>query len=166
MHLVLDADGLIKLHKSGVLTHTVSAFRCTIPRAVYDEVVVRGKAKLHQDAEVIQRTLDGAVAIMSVEGRRRRDFGLGAGELAILEVLGQKREAIVVSDDRRFLALLTEQGTPFLTPSDIVVILARLGILKRVEAQEALERLKPAIRAAAYWEARQALESGGSGHEE
>ncbi len=166
MHLILDADGLIKLHRSGVLAHTVSAFRCTIPRAVYEEVVVRGKAKLHQDAERIERILDGAVAVESVEGRRRRDAGLGAGELAILGLLSKKPQAITVSDDRRFLAILTAQDAPFLTPADIIVVLARRSILKPEEAQAALERLKPAIRAAAYWEARHALESGGKGHEE
>lgn len=43
----------------------------------------------------------------------------------------------------------------------MLVVLARRGILTRAEARGALERLRPAIRLAAYWEARQDLESEG-----
>ncbi len=69
---------------------------------------------------------------------------------------------MVVSDDRRFLAVLTAQGTLFLTPADLLVVLALRGILTRGEAREALDHLRPMIRLAAYWDARRDLESEGA----
>ncbi|GEM_PF-6668653 len=47
-----------------------------------------------------------------------------------------------------------------------LMVLARRGVLTRVEAREALERLRPMIRLAAYLDARQYLESDGETYEE
>ncbi|MEK7878728.1 MAG: hypothetical protein AAB285_02615 [candidate division NC10 bacterium] len=167
VQLLLDADAVIKLHRSGVLANVVGAFPCTIPQAVYDEVVTRGKARLHLDAEAIQGIIAGAVTIVSTQERRQPELGLGAGEIGILDLLSQGQEdPIVVSDDRRFLTLLSAQGILFLTPADLLVALARRGILAKAVAREALERLSPMIRRAAYLDARQDLEFGGETHEE
>lgn len=166
MRLLLDADGLIKLHRAGVLAHVVNAFSCAIPQSVFDEVVTKGKQRLHKDAEEIEAIISDRLSILAGQGRRDPELGLGAGELGILSLISDNPDAIVVSDDRRFLAMLTLQDAKFLTPADILVVLARRGALTRTEAGEALDRLRPAIRAAAYWDARQDLDAGGEIHEE
>ena len=166
MALLLDADGLIKLHRAGVLMHVVRAFACSVPLTVYEEVVTRGKARLHQDAEAIESVLADRVTVLAVERHENPEPGLGAGELGILSLLSQERGATVVSDDRRFLTALTREGAAFLTPADMIVVLVRRGILTRDEAREALDRLRPMIRVAAYWDARQDLEPGGGSHGE
>lgn len=152
---------MIKLHRTGVLTQVVGAFSCMMPQAVYNEVVTRGKARLHQDAEAIEGIITGAVTIVSTQERQQPELGLGAGEIGILDLLAQETDPVVVSDDRRFLTLLSAQGIAFLTPADMLVVLARRGIMTRVEAGEALERLRPLIRLTAYHDARQGLELGG-----
>lgn len=159
MRLLLDADGLIKLHRAGVLGQMVNAFRCTVPEAVYHEVVTRGKERLHQDAEEIEHILGEEVEVIRTE-QAYGETGLGAGEMAVLTLAVQYQNAIVVSDDRRFLALLTVRGLRFLTPADLLVVLARRRILTKGEAQKALERLRPMVRAVAFWEAREELEQG------
>ena len=98
--------------------------------------------------------------------RAESESGLGAGELGIVSLLLQERDSIVVSDDRRFLARLATQGASFLTPADVLVVMARRGILTGRAAREALDRLRPAIRLAAYWDARKDLGSRGENHEE
>lgn len=158
--LLMDADGLIKLHRGGVLALVVRTFSCAVPQAAYEEVVTRGKARLYEDAGEIEAIISNAVTILPVQGRQQPELGLGAGELGILSFLVRERDCIVVSDDRRFLATLTTQGSEFLTPADMLVVLGRRGILTRAEAREALERLRPVIREAAYREARQDLEIG------
>ncbi len=160
MRLLLDADGLIKLHRAEVLDRMVKAFRCTVPEAVYHEVVTKGKERLHQDAEEIEYILGEGVEVVRTE-QAQGETGLGAGEMAVLTLAAQDQDAIIVSDDRRFLALLTARGLRFLTPADLLVVLARQGILAKGEAKKALERLRPMIRAAAFWEAREDLEHGG-----
>jgi hypothetical protein len=144
-----------------VLAHVVRTFQCTIPQTVYDEVVINGKAHLHKDAEAIEAILADVISVHPVDGSEWWKLGLGAGEIGILALLPKLRDAIVVSDDRRFLAVLATQDTPFLTPTNILVILAHRGILTKEEARDALERLRPAIRLGAYWDARQELEIGG-----
>ena len=86
-------------------------------------------------------------------------MGLGAGERGVLALIPQLADAIVVSDDRRFLAVLSSQDTPFLTPASLLVVLARRGALNEAEARDALDRLRPMIRPVAYWDAQQDLES-------
>jgi len=158
---LLDADATIKLHRSGILATVVGACPCTMPQAVYDEVVTRGKAWLHQDAEAIEAIIRGAVTVVPTQEREQPETGLGAGELGILDLLAQETDPIVISDDRRFLSLLSLQGFPFLTPADVLVWLAKRGVLRRTEAREALELLRPLIRVAAYHDARHDLEPGG-----
>ena len=43
--VVFDADGLIKLAKSGLLEKITKLIKCTMPEDVYIEVVERGKEK-------------------------------------------------------------------------------------------------------------------------
>lgn len=160
MRLLLDADGLIKLHRAGVLDRMVRAFRCTVPEAVYHEVVTKGKERLHQDAEEIEYILGEGVEVVRTE-QAQGETGLGAGEMAVLTLAAQDQDAIIVSDDRRFLALLTARGLRFLTPADLLVVLAHRRILVKEEAKKALEKLRPMVRAAAFWEAREDLEHGG-----
>ena len=139
MQLLLDADGIIKLNRAGVLAIVVREFSCAVPQTVYDEVVTKGKARLHQDAEIIETILAGNVTVLPVRRYEHQESGLGAGELGILSLLLRGRDAIVVSDDRRFLAQLTTQGIPFLTPADLLVMLARRGVLNKGEARTALD---------------------------
>ncbi len=160
MRLLLDADGLIKLHRAGVVGQMVKAFQCTVPEAVYHEVVTRGKERLHRDAEEIEHILGGKAEVVRTQ-QAQGETGLGAGEMAVLTLAVQDQSAIVVSDDRRFLALLSARGLRFLTPADLLVVLARQGILVKKEAKKALERLRPMIRAAAFWQAKEDLELGG-----
>ncbi|MBI4337850.1 MAG: hypothetical protein HY683_08510 [Chloroflexi bacterium] len=161
VRVLIDADAIIKLHQSGLLAVVVGAFPCTIPQAVYEEVVTRGKARLHQDAEAIERIIAGAVTVVRTRERQQPETGLGAGELGILDLLATEKDTTVVSDDRRFLSLLSTQGTLFLTPADMLVVLTRRGVITKVEAREALERLRPLIRVTAYHDAWQDLELGG-----
>ncbi|MBI4333687.1 MAG: hypothetical protein HY673_20685 [Chloroflexi bacterium] len=167
MNLLLDADAMIKLYRGGVLGKLVAAFPCTVPLAVYDEVVNRGKARFHQDAEVIEEIISGTVTVASTTPEHRQpELGLGAGEIGILDLLAGWQDGLVVSDDRHFLTVLSMRGIPFLTPADMLVVLVRRGHLIGAEAREALERLRPAIRPAAYLETQQDLNYEGRNHEE
>ena len=157
MRVLIDADATIKLHRSGVLARLVDAFHCVMPQSVYDEIVTQGKERMHQDAETIEATIAGAVTIVQTLEHQQPEMGLGDGELGILDALGKETDPIVVSDDRRFLTLLTMRGIPFLTPADVLVLLSRQNIITRAEAIEALEHLRPLIRIAAYHEAREDL---------
>jgi hypothetical protein len=161
VRLIIDADAAIKLYRSGILAEVVKAFSCEMPEAVYNEVVTQGKRRLYQDAEEIEAIIAGKISIIATSGTLKPEMGLGAGESGILDVLREKPDLIVVSDDRRFLTVLSKMKASFITPADTLVLLARRNSITRSEAGKALEQLRPLIRSAAYYEARDYLEHRG-----
>ena len=158
MQLILDADGLIKLHRAGVLEILVQSFSCVVPTAVYDEAVTTGRARLYEDADKIDLIIGGLVE-PSGSPQTESAPTLGAGEVAVLATATAKGDAIVVSDDRRFLSHLGGAGIPFVTPADMILVLFRRGLLSRDDTMAALELLRPMIRPAAYWESREKIPS-------
>ena len=160
MVILLDADGLIKLSRAGVLEQVAQAFQCIIPDVVYHEAVTKAKERQYRDAEEIERIVQLAIAIRRTATAEVPELGLGAGETAVLALATQHEgEFTIVSDDRRFLAFMARQEIPFLSPADLIAVMARRGILTMDDAREALERLRPSIREAAYIETMQDLES-------
>lgn len=161
MVIVLDADGLIKLSQAGVLEHVAQAFQCVIPDAVYHEAVTKARERQYRDAEEIERVVKSAMTIQPTATLDMPEFGLGAGETAVLALAAQQEgESTIVSDDRRFLAFLNRQGVPFLMPSALIAMMAQQGFLTMSDAREILERLRPLIREAAFQRALQELEKG------
>lgn len=161
MVIVLDADGLIKLSQAGVLEHVAQAFQCVIPDAVYHEAVTKARERQYRDAEEIERVVKSAMTIQPAATLDMPEFGLGAGETAVLALAAQQEgESTIVSDDRRFLAFLNRQGVPFLMPSALIAMMAQQGFLTMSDAREILERLRPLIREAAFQRALQELEKG------
>jgi hypothetical protein len=167
MRLLLNADGIIKLNRVGVLKVAVESFECIVPMAVYHEVVTQGRARRYPDADAIEEALKGTpVTPPDYEhGRNGATLSLGEGERAILGLLAGMPGSLVLTDDRRFINLLSAEGISFLTPADVLVMLARGGTLTSSEASGALDLLRPLIRTNAYWEARSDLEAlQGEGH--
>ncbi len=162
--LILDADGLIKLHRASILEEVAQRFQCIIPNAVYDEVVTKGKEHGYVDAEDIDRIIASEIAVQQVPpGEELEQLGLGNGEteaLALATQLGS--EAIVVTDDRQFLGMLIGLRIPFLVPAAILTTMAQEGFINRLEASEALERMRPIIPRTQYQLALQDLEALGA----
>jgi hypothetical protein len=161
MTLILDTDALIKLFRAGVLEQVARAFNCIIPESVYQEAVIRGKARFYPDAEAIERIVMASVTVEPTSVMGIPELGIGAGETGVLALANQQQEKFAtVSDDHRFLAILASQGIEFLTPTALIISMARQGILTLREAREALIRLQPLVRKDAYDQAMQELSKG------
>jgi rRNA-processing protein FCF1 len=165
VRLLLDADGLIKLYRAGVLAIVSETYRCVIPQAVHDEAVTQGEARFHPDAEAIERIVLAPVEILDTPLRTEivledAEVRLGRRERALLSLFSKQHEDVIVSDDRYFLSLLTRHGIPFVTPATLIVLLVRPGVLQRERALRALARIRPLIREAVYEQATRNLEEG------
>lgn len=161
--LLLYADGLIKLHRAGVLDQVAETFSCIISEAVYHEAVTQGKARMYPDAEAIEEIIKRSIFIKpSSQQHKNYPHGIGSslgiGERSILALYPQDEPTMVVSDDRSFLSLLSRQNIPFLVPAALIVILVRQGGLPVSNAKVALERLRPWIRESVYIQAVSDLE--------
>lgn len=162
--LIFDADGLIKLNRSGVLGLVTRNYGSLVPAAVYDEVVVRGALRGHADAADIGQILERFAEVTSPEigdGGHELDHlvsGLGAGETQALYLALQLRQgAAIVSDDRRFLGVLSDLSISFLVPSHIILGLVRDELLSVPNSKIAMNAPRPFIRQSDYLEALEEL---------
>jgi len=164
--IVADADGLIKLGKSGVLPLLLSATEILVPAAVYEEAVRAGKKEMHEDAFELERTLrDGGAEVVSdaeggggeVEELLKDASSLGAGERGAFRILHARGADAVLTDDRAFVNLLRRTQTRVLLPAAAIVLLARSGRIAAEDAIAALGRIEHLVRRDVYEEARQEL---------
>jgi hypothetical protein len=155
--VVADADGLIKLGKSGALVALFSVAEVLVPEAVYEESVVRGKREMYDDAFELERKLRevSAKVIQVVENEQAERLledapSLGPGERAALRVAYESEADAILTDDRAFLGFLAGAGIRALVPAAAIVMLAERGALSVEGAMEALGRIVGSIRSEVY----------------
>ena len=155
--IVADADGLIKLGKSGALAALLSVAEVLVPEAVYEEAVVTGKREMYEDAFELERGLrEGAAKVIQVveneqaEGRLPEASAFGPGERAALRVAHESEADAILMDDRVFLGFLAEAGMRALVPAAAIVLLAERGAVYVGEAVQALGRIEGTIRREVY----------------
>ena len=164
MILIFDADGLIKLNHAGVLSQVVRNYESLVPAAVHNEVVVRGASIGYDDATEIGLILEESAVVITSDIRDALPdsdqilSGLGAGETqALYLALQHRQDSAIVSDDRRFLEVLSDLSLRFLVPSHMILGLARDEILSASDAKTAIDALRPFIRQSDYIEALEIL---------
>lgn len=165
--IVADADGLIKLGKSGALPRLLSAARILVSGAVYEEAVVVGKKEMYEDAFELERMLHegGAEVVSEVEGKAASEAekllrdapSLGAGERAALGVFYAREADAVLTDDRAFVSLLGRTEATVLLPTAAIVLLAKSGRMDVEEALAALYRIERLVRREVYEQAEEEL---------
>lgn len=158
--IVVDADGLIKIGKSGALPALLGATGVLVPQTVWEEAVEEGKRRMYEDAQVLERSLgEGSAEVVGEERSRAAEELLqrsrayfGAGERAALAVFFARGADAILTDDGAFLRLLAvaRPPVPALVPTAAIVGLAETGRLSVEAAREALERIEPYVRAGAY----------------
>ena len=141
MKIVMDADCLIKLTKSGLKEAVCSAWSIAIPRVVETEIVTAGAGR--PDAELVRENIElNRIAVWDdgagVDTHRR-------GEDAVLAMFRHGGYAAVASDDARFIRRLRVLSVPFAVPAVIIVLLHRDGVLTDDAARAALEELRQHI---------------------
>lgn len=171
--IVVDADGLIKLGKAGLLESLLENHEVLIPAPVYDEAVVSGKLELYEDARELERTLKkNRTPIYPAKADPRAGellagtSSLGAGERAALHLYHAEHAAAILSDDRIFLRFLSQNLVPYLTPASVIVRFVEIGNLGHEDGLAALERLREHIRESVYGKVREDLEHGRGGGED
>ena len=156
--IVVDADGLIKLGKSGTLAVLISTAEVLVPGAVYEEAVIAGKKEMYEDAFELERVLrEGGAEVVKEERAERPSGGLledapslGAGERAALGVMYAREADAILTDDRAFLKVLEEAGIRTVVPVAVIVGLAEGAKISAEEATEALGRIRDCVRREVY----------------
>ncbi len=156
--IVADADGLIKLGKSGALAALLSVAEVLVPEAVYEEAVISGQRELYEDAFELERVLrEGGARVVDAEENERAESvlegapALGPGERAALRAAyGRSGVDAILTDDRAFLGILAGAGVRAMVPAAAIVLLAERKAVSVEEAVEALGRIRGSIRREVY----------------
>ena len=161
--LILDADGLIKLHQAGVLELLARHYACAVPRAVYQEAVADAEDK-YPDARQIAKIVQALIEVVDVkEVPAELLVNIGAGEREVLALFMDMRATeptTIISDDGAFLRLLAMQSIPFLSPADMVLTMVQQCVLTPERAKAALYLINPLINPDAYQRTIARLEEG------
>lgn len=146
--LVFDSDGIIKLTKAGCLKKVLQCFDCFITREVYEETVVKGKERFHEDAFILDAFVnEGGLKLKKAESNHAAqsilsNSAVGQGESSTLHLFFNIDAKAIISDDRVFLNLLQRNNVRFIILTDLIVRLYELKILTKKESKEALTMIK------------------------
>ncbi len=145
----MDADGLIKLAKSGLLPDIAVRSRLLIPEEVFQEVVVEGKRRFHEDAFTIEGFIQQKIVHISKTAVVAEE-GLSRGEAAVFRLWKKTKNSMIVSDDRRFLSALGTANVPFIVPARLIAVFVRQGVISKPKGREGLIRIRSIIREDVY----------------
>lgn len=155
--IILDADGLIKLGKTGLLPFLARSYNCIITDQVFKEAVEKGKKYFYEDAFVLENyTSQGIVkvAITKTNSKAKKILqnvqSLGEGEKSTLHLFYNQNVLAIVSDDVAFLNLLDSYNIPYLTPANLISRLVELKKITKKKGLIALENLRPYTRSSIY----------------
>lgn len=146
---VLDADGAIKLAKAGVLEALAERASCLLPEQVYSEVM-RGKEKMYEDAFVTESLVEKLkIKVIQVSNLENLESS-GAGEISALAAFRREAADAIITDDTHFISIIERRNIPFMTPTDTVVWLVKIGKISMKEGFAALDRIRSIVRKGAY----------------
>lgn len=159
----MDSDALIKLAKCSAKEEVVRRVEVTIPRHVKVETVDEARLLGYQDAVVIEDNIrNGHLKVVDPDPRSelpQAELFHAGGDRALFLTFSSVQWDAVVSDDSKLLRLLQSFGIRVLTPSTLLVALAREGSVTRAWARSALEGLSPLVSPDEYATARLALDA-------
>ncbi len=162
--IIFDSDGLIKLTKSCCLMKILNNFQCSITEEVYDETVIRGMERAHDDAyEINELIKEGKLKVENTKNNKyvenmleNRTFGYG--ECSTLHLFYNSDAKAIVTDDRAFLNLLDNNNIPYIIPTDLIVRLYELKVMTKDESINSLDAIKIYVSWSNYDAARRNLE--------
>lgn len=147
MKIVMDADCLIKLTKSGLKECICNAFSVTIPHLVKEEVVDRGKKKGLSDAYVVDKNIKDK--LLKVEGSK--NSRIHAGEKEAVALFENGGFDAIGSDDKRFIRDLRIFNIPYITPAVFIAVMLKNGDIALAEAEKKLDTLSEYISEHEYY---------------
>ncbi len=145
--VVADASSLILLAKSKLLEPVSKRLTVIVPSLVYEEAVVRGKAKGHADAlalEVFFQThrLQVREPQRTSQQMVEQLFGLRAGERDALALAYELGIPDVLIDDKKGINACKALGLRPITVLALLVILRKQGIISRAKGLRAIDLLE------------------------
>ena len=137
MKVLMDADCLIKLTKSGLKEPICRLTEVVIPRTVQREVVEAGRTKGQPDADLVDQNIrDGLIAIAEESSPHH-----STGDQALIDVFKEGRYTVIATDDTKLIRNLRSAGIPFTVPALLIHAQYEKGEIDRKTALQRLDAL-------------------------
>jgi len=163
--ILLDADGLIKLGKVGLLLILAKDYNCIITEEVFKETVEKGKKHFYEDAFILEDYVNRGIIkivkakfVFKAKKLLQKAHSLEEGEKSTLCSFYTQNTLAIASDDVAFLNLLDKHNIPYFTPANLILRLAEIKKISKQEGLIFLEKLKPYIRSSIYKLVKEELE--------
>ncbi len=142
MKAVIDSSSLIFLFKSTTLLSVVEKrFDClVIPKAVYEEIVIQGKAQGKSDAVKIEQALQSSFFEINKEANEIRILNIGKGEREAI-FLAEKHKLPLLMDDRAAQKIAISLGINTIPLSAFILWAAKNSHLSKKQAIQTLDEL-------------------------
>lgn len=147
--VIANSTSLIHLSRAGYLGLLQRCFtQMEIPRAVYQEALVKRKEKKRTDALIVEQAInEGWITIVDLDEPSSRTAEtilrterIGAGE-AQATALASKRRAPLVTDDKVVHRLATMYGVKTLWTTTIILHAVSTHLLRKDEGKQILREL-------------------------
>ena len=136
MKLLMDADCLIKLTKSGLKEFVCRRDTIVIPDIVKYEVVDAGKAKNCDDAFVVEKNISkNFISIVN----HVSDYA--KGDSALIDLFPKGNYDAVATDDAKLIRRLRTFEIPFILPGLIIYRFLKYDHITKIKAIQALNQL-------------------------
>ncbi len=142
-----DASTLILLQKIDLLDKLVKNFKIIISEGIYEEAVLKGKARKFSDSYQIENKInENLIKIVKIKGKNKahemiNEFGIGEGEAEAIVLFLQEKADILATDDHRSINVCKVYKIPFMTALTFVLDSCKRKILRKNEAKEMVENL-------------------------
>ena len=142
----------------------LNSFQCLITEEVYNETIIRGMERAHDDAyEINELIKEGKLKVENAINNKlvenmfeNRTFGVG--ECSTLHLFHNSDAKVIVTDDRAFLNLLDKNNISYIIPTDLIVRLYELKVITKDESINSLDAIKIYVSGPNYDAARRNLE--------
>ena len=141
MKILMDADCLIKLTKSGLKEGICEQFEIVIPITVRKEVVEAGKNKGLPDADLVEKNIKNHIIRVT---RKVSSVHL-KGDQALIETFKREQYDLIATDDAKLTRLLKSMAIPYILPGLLICFLYQRGIINKATALNWLEKLSDFI---------------------
>lgn len=151
--IVFDADGLIKMAKSGALDIALECFDSFVSQEVFDEAVTEGKKLQFEDADTIEEMIkNGQLKIKkysidkNFEDKLKNKTRLGPGEISAVHLFNSLKADAIITDDQKFIRFLESEQLPIIVPASLIHKICQLKKISKWQALSSLQKIRKLIK--------------------
>lgn len=145
--IISDSSTLILLQKIDLLHLLLKDHTLIISREVYNEVVIKGKIKYHEDAFFIEEYINNKkITLLDVKNDLMvkqiiKDYGVHLGEAQSIVLYLETKSDVVAVDDHKAINICRILKIPFMTALSFIIFFYKEKLISKKKSKLSIELL-------------------------